>query len=261
MLVKVGATEPGKAEGIHAHMYLNNSITYISTDPKRQVIPYVEARAADGTVTIYRDKEKPATSSELAKGEKRLVDCIDCHNRPSHIFQHPENSVNQSMAQGLIDPKLPEIKTTAVEALEKPYATVEEADAGIEKHVRDFYKQSHPADAAAKAGAIDAAVKEIRAIYHQNYFPKMKSSWKAFPNNLDHMHSMGCFRCHDDKHVSDTGKVISKNCQSCHMIVSQGAPGAKQPVTLNGLEFKHPVDIGDEWKNTPCKDCHGPESK
>lgn len=259
MLVKVGATEPGKSEGIHAHMYLNNAISYIATDSKRQIIPYVEARAADGTVTIYRDKDNPATPDALRKGERRTVDCIDCHNRPSHIFQHPEFSVNQAMAQGLIDPKLPEVKQTSVEALEKPYKTSEEAESGIAAYMRDFYKTSHPQELTSHGPLVEAAIRSLQTIYKENYFPKMRSSWKAFPNNLDHMHNSGCFRCHDDKHVSDTGKVISKNCQTCHMIIAQGKPGSQQTVSLTGQEFKHPMDVGDDWKTTPCKDCHGAE--
>jgi len=28
---------------------------------------------------------------------------------------------------------------------------------------------------------------------------------------------------------------------------------------VQGLEFQHPEDVGDAWKETNCKDCHSGE--
>ena len=39
--------------------------------------------------------------TQLAKGERRRMDCIDCHNRPSHPFAAtPERAVNRALADG-----------------------------------------------------------------------------------------------------------------------------------------------------------------
>ncbi|MFN8219290.1 MAG: NapC/NirT family cytochrome c [Fimbriimonadales bacterium] len=256
MLVKIGGEQQGNTEGIHAHMYIDNEITYISTDRQRQVIPYVEAKDKSGKVTVYQSTELKATPDELKKGERRLVDCIDCHNRPSHQYNHPEFSVNHAMSKGRIDTSLPEIKRVSVEALEKPYKTESEALAGIKKDVEEFYKTTYPKQAASMSKQIQVAIEDLQGIYKVNYFPEMGVSWKGYPNNLDHLHGLGCFRCHDGKHVSKEGKVITKDCKACHIIISQVPPGGKRETNRDGLEFKHPADIGDAWKETPCKDCH-----
>ena len=38
----------------------------------------------------------------IAKAEKRYMDCIDCHNRPTHAFELPENAVDLRMSRGVI---------------------------------------------------------------------------------------------------------------------------------------------------------------
>jgi hypothetical protein len=119
--------------------------------------------------------------------------------------------------------------------------------AAIDRELRAKY----PGDA-----RIEAAIREIQSIYRGNFFPEMKVRWTAYPNHVGHKITPGCFRCHDDQHISDSGKLISKDCKTCHTILAQG-PGKDLPdVTSSGLEFKHPEDIGDEWKTERCDTCH-----
>lgn len=257
LLMKVGGSKDGTSPGIHAHMYLDNEISYIATDRQRQVIPYVESRSKDGTVTVYRSTEAKITDAQIRTGERRLVDCIDCHNRPAHVYNHPATSVNQAMAKGWIDPLLPEIKRLAVESLEKLYKTEAEAVATIRKDILAYYQETYPAQMKDKRSQLDLAIGHVQRIYKENYFPEMKTDWRAFPNNLDHLHNSGCFRCHDDKHVSSSGRVISKDCQSCHTLLSQKSAGGKSKIAASGLVFEHPMDVGDAWKEGLCKDCHG----
>ena len=79
---------------------------YTATDRHRQVIPQVTYTAPDGKVTVYNSTSAKATAADLARGEKRTMDCLDCHNRPTHTFQLPERAVDIAMAQGQISPKL-----------------------------------------------------------------------------------------------------------------------------------------------------------
>ena len=67
------------------------------------------------------------------------MDCIDCHNRPTHIYRPSNESVNEAMTLGWVDPRIPAIKATAVEALEKPYATQEGAMDSIGIFIREQY--------------------------------------------------------------------------------------------------------------------------
>lgn len=259
MLVKIGGGEGTSAQGIHAHMYLDSQVTYVAADRERQEIPYVEIKDKSGKVTIYRDKSIKFSDAQLKTGERRIVDCIDCHNRPTHIFHPGEFAVNAAMSAGSIDPTIPEIKMKATEVLDAKYNSTEEAVAKIATDIRAYYKASHADFLATGSAKLEAAIAGIQDIYKKNYFPEMRTDWRSHFDNLDHIHSNGCFRCHDDKHVSDDGKVISKNCQTCHTIVSQGKKTDPKKTSFEGLEFQHPMDVGDAWKTQPCKDCHGPQ--
>ena len=178
------------------------------------------------------------------------MDCVDCHNRPTHVFLSPDESVDTSMALGRIDPSLPSIKKNAVDMLAADYSTTDEA---LEKIADTLSKKYASADHA----TVQRAVAEVQKIYRENFFPEMKSRWKMYPNNIGHFQWPVCFRCHDDQHASADGKKISANCNSCHTIIAQGNGTELATVSAQGLEFQHPVpDLGDSWKGMKCSDCH-----
>lgn len=258
LLVKIGGGNDyvGPTEGIHWHMNIANEITYAASDTQRQVIPWVRIRQMDGTVRVYKSIENPPTDSGLAAMEKRRMDCIDCHNRPTHIYHSPQQSVNTALAAGAISMGLPFIKTTAVTALEGNYTSKESALDSIKSVITEFYAGRYPELASAHQADIQNAVNEVQRIYSRNYFPEMGVSWKKFPDNIGHVRSLGCFRCHDGKHVSDDGKVISRDCNVCHVIIGQQNGSEPARESLTGLEYRHPVDIGDAWKEMNCSDCH-----
>lgn len=104
---------------------------------------------------------------------------------------------------------------------------------------------------------IDTAIERLKKIYSRNFFPEMRVSWKQYPNNIGHLYAPGCFRCHDGKHVGDNGKVLSRDCNACHVILAQKLDHDKLRVSLEGINYRHPVDIGDAWKEMNCSDCHG----
>ena len=51
-------------------------------------------------------KDNPPKPDEIAKADKRRMDCVDCHNRPTHIYVPPDLSVDRAMALNTIDPSL-----------------------------------------------------------------------------------------------------------------------------------------------------------
>ena len=140
------------------------------------------------------------------------MDCIDCHNRPSHIFNPADKSVNLSLSMDKIDVGLPYIKSIAVEALEFPYSSKEIGIDSIKTFIESFYQINYPELSRLKIQSIEKSIIEIQKIYDRNYFPKMTTNWRAFPNHISHLYDTGCFRCHDGKHVSEDGKIISKDC-------------------------------------------------
>jgi hypothetical protein len=260
ILVKIGGgnSESGPTSGIHWHMNIANEITYAASDTQRQVIPWVRSRHPGGGEVIYRSTENPITEDSVQKLNLRRMDCIDCHNRPTHIYHPPARSVNHVMALGWISPALPGAKGIAVKALETPYPSTQVALDSIAATIKEYYRSTYPQVAAAHRDDIQRMVEEVRKIYARNYFPEMGVTWKDHNNNIGHLYYPGCFRCHDGKHVSEDGKVLSRDCNVCHVILAQQFQSDTARVSLKGVEYVHPVDIGDAWKETNCSDCHNP---
>lgn len=254
MLIKVGGGDAshGPSGGIHWHMNVANKIEYIPADEERQKIPWVRATDQSGKVTIYESKEGKLTPDQVSAATNlRRMDCIDCHNRPTHVFRPPDESVDQSMSLGRIDPALPSVKKNAVALLAQTYTTEDEAVAKIAASMKKQYSDF------ADQAKVQTAITELQTIFRANFFPEMKTDWKSHPNNIGHVKSVGCFRCHDDLHVAPSGQKISADCNACHTIIAQGPTAELKTVSAQGLEFQHPSeDLGDAWKGMKCTECH-----
>ena len=159
------------------------------------------------------------------------------------------------MAEGRIDPAIPQIKSKAVSLLAQKYSTEEEAVAAIRTSLLKFYQEKEAPYYAAHQKEVAAGIEEVVSIYQHNFFPEMKSRWDVYPDNIGHMISPGCFRCHDEEHRSASGGTISRQCDRCHTIVEQGEPG-KTEQNINGVPFKHPFVKDDSWQGANCSDCH-----
>jgi nitrate/TMAO reductase-like tetraheme cytochrome c subunit len=257
MLINTGGTEPetGLPSGIHWHMNIANQITYIASDAQHQVIPWVQVKDWEGRLTVYTAKDSKLTPQQVQNAPKHLMDCIDCHDRPSHIFTPPDRSVDSSLLAGRIDRSLPFIKQQAVSALTKSYTNTAEAANGIRSDIKNFYRTKYPEAYSSRRHSIQAAISDLQQIYESTIFPYMKVDWRTHPNNIGHLYSPGCFRCHDGEHVSADGKVIPKDCNSCHTVLEQLESGVPLMRQEEGVSFKHPVDIGDLTQVT-CSDCH-----
>jgi hypothetical protein len=206
----------GNEQGIHSwHINPGIRTTYVASDDKRQEIQYVRVEKSDGTVQEFRKKGvagKPA-------GEERVMDCIDCHNRPTHVFQMPDEAVDEAMAKGRIDRAIPSIKTVATEALKE--ATGEEGDIDkLTEKVRAHYRESLPGFFASDSGKIDRAVEELERIYRRNVFPKMGVTWGTYPVNIGHTQWAGCSRCHNDTLLTEKEETIGEDCSICHTVLA-----------------------------------------
>ncbi|MBI4597105.1 MAG: NapC/NirT family cytochrome c [Candidatus Omnitrophica bacterium] len=258
MLIKVGGGDPktGATGGIHWHMNINNQMEYIASDESREVIPWVRATDHEGRSTEYMSTEQPLSPQQRAQATIRRMDCVDCHNRPSHIYRPPDQAVDQAFDAGLMDRRLPYLKREAIRALVVPYATELEARDKIARHLLAFYQREYPEVYQTQRPAIQGAAQAAQSLYAQNIFPEMKADWRAHPNHIGHLNSDGCFRCHDGLHQSPEGKVITKNCQACHTILAQGAPEEMAGVKLQEQPFRHPVDVGVDVTEYKCSQCH-----
>jgi nitrate/TMAO reductase-like tetraheme cytochrome c subunit len=201
--------------GIHG-VHLGH-IEYVATDPTRTTIPWVEKRNADGSVT---DFAVASTGGAVPKGERRVMDCIDCHNRAAHTFQTAEDALNRAMEQGGISPSLPWVHKEGLALLKTTYSSGDQAREQIPAQLTAFYRGQRPEVLASKTALVQAAGEELAAIYTENVFPEMKVTWGTHPNHLGHMSYPGCFRCHDGDHASKAGASITNDCAACHNLLA-----------------------------------------
>jgi formate-dependent nitrite reductase cytochrome c552 subunit len=246
MLLRVNAGRPGgPLGGIHWHVNPDSKVEYYAIDEKRQDIPWMRVtNTKDGTSQVFR--------TESFKGEPpanlvRVMDCMDCHNRPAHGFPTANDAVERAMSSGSLSTKLPNIKRVAVQAMLQKEIT---DDASAQQKIADFLRAKYT-----NAPELAATIAEVQQIYATSIFPERKADWRVYPNNIGHKDWAGCFRCHDDKHKTSLGQSVrASDCTSCHTIISQGVGASLSELSGVGQEFKHPG--GELDPDLTCADCH-----
>jgi hypothetical protein len=256
LLVKTGggSQASGQRAGIHWHMVTNIRLHYTAVDRGLQQVAQIRVERQDGTREIYssRDLQVPPGGGQ----PERLMDCMDCHNRPTHIYLPPEIALDRELAAGRISRDLPWVKKVAFDALTKPYPSKEAAHAGIRDALTAFYREQQPEVERRAPGAVTQAVTNVTAIYDRSVFPKMNVTWSTYASNIGHRDWPGCFRCHDGRHVTPDGRALSNECTICHTMPTRSELmplGTAPPAgTLNWhiwpLEGKH--------AELPCTRCH-----
>lgn len=208
-----GAKREGLGRGIHWHIV--NKVEYYATDELSQDIPYVRVNNDDGTTTEYVDVEAGFDKTTMDESQLKTIDCVTCHNRVTHEFEVPTESVDVAMARGLIDPTIPFIRQKAVEVLAVSYTSREEAFAafdGLESYYQNTdYYPGH-------GEQIKAAIQVLKDIFDRTVFLEQKIDFTTHPNNLGHINSPGCFRCHDGKHLDANDQAIRLECNVCHSV-------------------------------------------
>jgi hypothetical protein len=268
LLVKTGGGTPelGENAGIHWHMIINHKVYFRATDFKLQEIPWMKVVLPDGSEVIYEDKETNIPKEELDKLPLHLMDCMHCHNRPSHLLLPPERAVDKAMQGGHISYKLPWIKKLAVEALLGIYSDRENAHAEIRQTIEGYYAKNFPDVLKDQKVQVEQAIRAVTTIFDRSIFFTMKVNWTTYPNDIGHRDWPGCFRCHDGHHVSPSGKKLTKSCAICHTMPQRGplmplgaaAPASKEPWHRWPLEGKHAEILCDRCHRAGCpvtKDC------
>ncbi len=248
----------GLSEGIHWHINPDIKVEYISSLPDRENLPWVRyINNATGDTIIYEDMYEQLDQQALDTLELRVMDCIDCHNRPSHHYLPPQEFTDMLIASGDIPKELPEIKSLAMEVFNSQYEDYDTAMQYIETRVTEFYSENYPEISSNNGAIINTAIQGFKTGFSRNIFPEMQVSWDAYPNQIGHVEFNGCFRCHNGNHKSAENKIISRDCNLCHTIQLQGTADSLQvALSDQSLEFAHPVDIGEVWKEYTCTECH-----
>ncbi len=239
LLLKVGGRDAttGDFHGIHWHVDTDTEIRYEPLDARREKI---------GLVQVYRKGElkaeyKPANAA-AAPGPMRSMDCIDCHNRPTHIYDAtPAWAVDRAFNSGTLDPAVPFLHEVAVKALKEAAAGNVDRD-GVEGWLKErmaaLYAELHPAETP-PADALDKAAAGVAPLYLRNVYPHMSLTFGTHFNHLGHQGEdkdrRGCFRCHDDEHATADGRKISQDCELCHGLINWGEDPSAVPDPLKSL--------------------------
>ena len=233
LLMKIGGGNKGI--GIHGtHLGPGVHIRYGHSDAQRQVIPWIEYDGPDGK-TVYRAEGAAADGKGLTIRE---MDCIDCHNRPSHSYKLPERAVDEAMSAGDLSASLPFARKKSVEILKKEYASREAAAARIPAAWEAYYRDTYPAVYRDRQAEVVKSAQGLLAIYNRNVFPAMKVTWGSYPNNIGHTDFPGCFRCHDDSHGSADGRKVTQDCGACHNLLALEEAAPKILTDLGVVESK-----------------------
>ena len=183
----------------------------------------------------YVSEDTKVTPEQLAKGETRDMDCIDCHNRPTHAFELPEQAVDRAITEGRISRELPFVRKKGIELLKVEYPDQKTAQSRISTALNDYYRESYPELHRTHRTQVEAAAAGLFAVYERNVFPEMRVTWGTHPSHIGHDVSPGCFRCHDESHKAKDGRTITQDCEACHSLVAQDE---KDPAILKQLAMR-----------------------
>ena len=233
-------------EGIHWHVAPDVRIEYEALDRRRTQIGTI-TMTQKGKTTVFRAPDKATKGKKVV--ERRVMDCVDCHNRPTHVYDpSPEVAVDRALSLRKLDPSLPFLRKQAVALLRDTAWNKgaapgkvdesrerERAVAHFTKQLKAYYDKRYPDVARTTAASIEQAGRELGWIYRRNVFPSLKITWGTYPSHLGHRNTAeGCFRCHDDEHTAagKEKKTVAQDCDLCHEVLAQEEEKPDLPGTV-----------------------------
>jgi nitrate/TMAO reductase-like tetraheme cytochrome c subunit len=221
--LKTGGGSARQGLGLGIHWHIENRILYYSADSEQQTIPYVRVYNSDGSYQEFIDAESGFDPTSINEADLHEMDCITCHNRITHLVNTPEDSIDSALEQDLIDRGIPEIRLKGIEALRTPYTSNDEGLIGI-AGIESYYQTFYPEYYSANSELIQSAIHVLQDIYTQSVMVDQRSDWNSHSNNIGHLNSPGCFRCHDGKHLTSENQAIRLECNLCHSIPVVAGP-------------------------------------
>ena len=232
LLMRVGGRSGTKSRGIHWHVDPSNTIRYRS-DPSRETIYEVELTDRKTGKVEHWYAPEAEKGKDAGQGSWRVMDCVDCHNRPAHTYHTAEYEVDSAIETGLVAKDLPFVHREGLKLVKAGYSTREVAHTAIVEGLKGFYAKSYPQIAADRGKEIEAAAEALWKGWSSNVFPSMNVTWGTYPNHIGHTESPGCWRCHDDAHATKDGHTIPQDCDTCHSLLAEDEANPKVLETLS----------------------------
>jgi hypothetical protein len=233
--LKIDADRGAEKAGIHWHIGRENQVRYTSINDEREDMIWVDVRRSDGSLERYINRE--LTAGNIQSHEIRVLDCVDCHNRATHIYEDPEDAIDRHILMGILPRAVPYVSREALHAITRNYPDTASAMAGISDHLNSIPLRYGSKPTGEIKTTIDSAVTVLQQIYRRNIHPGMNITWGSYPDHIGHTNTRGCFRCHDSRLVDDEGKAIPYDCTLCHSIL---ASNDNEP-----FEYLNPPDSTD----------------
>ena len=249
--LKIDVGRKNRRSGIHWHIATKNEVRYVSVDDKRKDIIWAEAIQPDGSYDRYINQT--LTGIMTSPTDPRSMDCVDCHNRATHIYENPGNAIDKKIYDGLINASLPFIKREALKAISSGYPDKNSGLEGINNHILGFYQRQYPELVRTKTFVIDSAITALQEIYSRNIHPEMNITWGTYASHIGHTGTTGCFRCHNNNMVNKDGNTISSDCALCHSILSDKQKTPFQYLTVpdtSDVNYEMHKYLRDEFLNS-----------
>jgi len=250
--IKIDADTRTDRKGVHWHIAEGVEMTYTSIDPKRQKISEVTVKYPDGHERTFINKK---LVDHDTSSEERVMDCVDCHNRATHVYKDPEHIVDAFLAEGKLPVDLPYIRREALSALRNGSPDKDLGREMVSTHLFKFYQKQYPEIRHTRQKELSQVGELLAAEYDRYIHPNMQITWNSYPSNLGHDANSGCFRCHHKDMVNDDLVSVSSDCTVCHDIFAydspsqyafMGTPEEKAPEQAIHAYLKQQLDAGTQ---------------
>ncbi|MEW6520131.1 MAG: NapC/NirT family cytochrome c [Thermodesulfobacteriota bacterium] len=226
LLMKIGSGGylGRKAQGIHWHVSEDHPVYYQHTDQTQEEVTQVWLQNGGREIRFHKTAAAGEPDYSSLPGTVRKMDCMDCHNRPTHVFLSADEALDEKLLTGMIPREIPFIKRQALKIISQQYDSVDEALQEISRDLKEWYAANYPELVGQGRTVLDKAIAGAQQAYMENVFPAMNIDWDTYTDFIGHKNDSGCFRCHDGRHVTENGQTISNECDLCHVILAENEP-------------------------------------
>jgi len=232
MRVGAGGYREHEAGGIHWHVSPTHQVYYQAGNGDDDPFGRIKLIDHDGAVHMFNRQSRD--NEPVAVTEFHLMDCMDCHNRPTHVFLSPEEALDRKISVGIISRDLPFIKKVALEVIQVQYPNKVEARREIAAAIEDWYSKNEPDVYRLRSSDLERAINGVFQAWAENVFPEMVIGWNTYKSNIGHRDDQGCFRCHQDDYKTENGREIPSDCDLCHYILADREPSPDIMQVLHG---------------------------
>ena len=224
MVMKIGSGDLSgrEAHDIHWHVSENQNVSFISSEDHKEIYE-VTLTDQQGKEIVFKRQDVPE-GAKASGVHRNIMDCMDCHNRPTHVFLCAEDALDKKLVEGVIPREIPYIKRQALKAVNGKYASQDAARRGIAKELMDWYREHYPELVQKSEDAFKVAVKGVQMAYVENVYPRMNIGWETYMSFSCHRNDSGCFRCHNNDFATEAGRKITQDCDACHIILVEEEP-------------------------------------